>query len=203
MRDTDSRGVTSLSARLLQPACRAIGQIRERKPENGISTSCPLVGSKYTTTIEIFGRQWTGLLDTGSEVSIIPAKVLLQAKEDGYDIDRDVVEHEMDQSLQVCDASGEVMSFVTVVEVKMREGKDPRREVIAKMHVTRAMDDFIILGTNVLSALGYELRRQGPVMQPVASRQDEHAVVVRVTHLTDLCLGLCVWHNGLMWRRGQ
>uniref|UniRef100_A0A183GV61 CCHC-type domain-containing protein n=1 Tax=Heligmosomoides polygyrus TaxID=6339 RepID=A0A183GV61_HELPZ len=154
-----SREASSLSARLLQPACRMVG-MREARGAPQEMLPCPLIGPKHTTTVEVFGRKWTGLLDTGSEISILPAAVLLKAKEDGYDIDREVVEHRMDRSVRVCDASGRRMGFVTVVEVKLREGRETVREAVASMYVTRAMDDFIILGTNVLPTLGYELIRK-------------------------------------------
>lgn len=58
---------------------------------------CPLM--------ELFGREWKGLLDTGSEISIIPAKVILQAQRDGYDIDRDIPEFPIDRCMMPqCDA---------------------------------------------------------------------------------------------------
>ncbi|VDO66465.1 unnamed protein product [Heligmosomoides polygyrus] len=151
--------MTSLSVRLLQPACRAIGRQGTEKSGTDVTALCPLIGSKCTTSIEVFGRKWKGLLDTGSEVSIIPANVLLTAMEDGYDIDREVVEHPMDKSLRVCDASGKLMRFVAIVEVKVRESGEPAREVAAKMYVTRPMEDVLILGTNVLPALGYTLTK--------------------------------------------
>ncbi|VDP14691.1 unnamed protein product [Heligmosomoides polygyrus] len=84
---------------------------------------------------------------------------LLTAMDDGYDIDREVVEHPMDKSLRVCNASGKVMRFVAIVEVKVRESGEPAQEVVAKMYVTRVMEDVLILGTNVLNALGYTLTK--------------------------------------------
>ncbi|VDO90343.1 unnamed protein product [Heligmosomoides polygyrus] len=76
------------------------GGIKERN-NGGEERPCPLIGPKHITTVETFGRKWTGLLDTGSEISILPATVLLAAKEDGYDIDREVVEHRMDLSMDL------------------------------------------------------------------------------------------------------
>ncbi|VDL75148.1 unnamed protein product [Nippostrongylus brasiliensis] len=158
-RDGNSRTAAPLSSRLLQAAWRAIGRSEINGARSGGNPATPAVGRKYTTTVEMFGRKWTGLLDTGSEVSIIPAEVLLMAKEDGFDIDREVVEHRVDQSVRICDASGEVMRFVALVEVKVKEVPGTR-EVVAKMYVTAVRGSVLILGTNVLPALGYALRKQ-------------------------------------------
>lgn len=202
---TSGRGVVPLSARLLQPACQAIYRTGAG---TGAVVPCPLTGKKSTTVVNVFGRKWTGLLDTGSEVSIIPAKVLLKAKEDGHDIDREVVEHHLDPSMRVYDAAGKIMRFVTVVEVKLKEGSDYQREVVAKMLVSRATDDLIILGTNVLPSLGYELERRerdkpalGPETEMVENRYNENelptdrresktACVARRTYLAP---GAVVW----------
>ncbi|VDL81868.1 unnamed protein product [Nippostrongylus brasiliensis] len=129
--------------------------------DNGRGLKCPTTEPKHTTVVEAFGKKWTGLLDTGSEISIIPAAVLLAAKESGVSIDREVVEHPTDSSIRVCDASGSIMSFVALVEVNLKEGNDAQREIVARMYVTKTMDDCIILGTNVLPALGCELSRHG------------------------------------------
>ncbi|VDL81456.1 unnamed protein product [Nippostrongylus brasiliensis] len=64
----------------------------------------------------MFGRTWAGLLDTGSEITILPAEVLLQAKSGGVDTDRDVKECPMEESKPVLYASGARMQFVTVVK---------------------------------------------------------------------------------------
>ncbi|VDP41602.1 unnamed protein product [Heligmosomoides polygyrus] len=78
---------TSLSSRLAEPACRAFE-----------------IGSPGVE------RKWKGLLDTGSEISIIHAKRLLKAKEDGFDIDHDVAEYPINKALRVYNASGHLMS---------------------------------------------------------------------------------------------
>ncbi|VDL75196.1 unnamed protein product [Nippostrongylus brasiliensis] len=151
-----SRG--SLSARLGGKSCRVI-DMESREARKGETVECPLFGKKMSTELELFGRKWKGLLDTGSEISIIPAQVLLQAKSDGFDIDSDVPEFSIDDSQRVYDASGNVMHFVTVVEVKLKECGTAEREVRAKAYVTKAGDEEIILGTNVLPQLGYQLVR--------------------------------------------
>ncbi|WKX95827.1 hypothetical protein Q1695_012348 [Nippostrongylus brasiliensis] len=133
--------------------------MESREARKGETVECPLFGKKMSTELELFGRKWKGLLDTGSEISIIPAQVLLQAKSDGFDIDSDVPEFSIDDSQRVYDASGNAMHFVTVVEVKLKECGTAGREVRAKAYVTKAGDEEIILGTNVLPQLGYQLVR--------------------------------------------
>ncbi|VDP00598.1 unnamed protein product [Heligmosomoides polygyrus] len=118
------RAPTSLLARL-GGACRPV-------EAEEVSKSSPLFGKRLTTTVVIFGREWTALLDTGSEISILPGQVLRQARTDGVDIDRDVVEHPLDTSKRVCDASGPVMSFVAVVEASVHEKGRIKEAVNAK-----------------------------------------------------------------------
>lgn len=50
---------------------------------------CPAFGTKMVVVVELFGRRRRGLLDRESEISILPAKVLLHAQEDGSNIDSD------------------------------------------------------------------------------------------------------------------
>ncbi|KAL6738674.1 hypothetical protein Aduo_012197 [Ancylostoma duodenale] len=146
----------------------------------------PLFGDKTVVQLEIFGRMWPGILDTESEVSILPAKVLLQAEADGVDIDSDVVEHAMDKSKHVYDASGSRISFVTIAEVNIRESH--RSDVVrSKMHVSKSHEDMVIIGTNVLPRLGYKLVREPRLtvrhsspsaMKPSAMQTNRHAAVV-------------------------
>ncbi|KAK6014146.1 zinc knuckle, partial [Ostertagia ostertagi] len=122
----------------------------------------PLFGKKMAVELEILGVKARGLLDTGSEISIIPGDVLLRAKQAGCDIDKLLVEHEIDRSKRVYDASGGAMQFVTVVEVPIHDCSSGR-QVRALVHVTKVKndkDDMVILGTNVLSMLGYRLNRR-------------------------------------------
>ncbi|VDP35034.1 unnamed protein product [Heligmosomoides polygyrus] len=153
---------TSLPARLAEPACRAIeiGSPGVEMVKPGVV--CPFFGRKSQTVVEVFGRKWKGLLDTGSEISIIPAKVLLKAKEDGFDIDHDVTEYPIDKALRVYDASGHTMTFVTIVEVPMQEGGDTGRKLNLKAYVTKTEDEEIII--------------DGSVEVPVVNGSDEPVV---------------------------
>ncbi|KAL6729626.1 hypothetical protein Aduo_000666 [Ancylostoma duodenale] len=152
----EGRGATSLSARLEEIGCCAVEIIKSQQPRKR-DQRCPLFGDKMTTTINIFGRTRTGLLDTGSGISILPARVLLQAKRDEYDIDKEVVEHKIDMSKRLYDASGSVMTFVTIVEVMIQETQPGSPQVLNQMYVTSAEENLVTLGTNVLPHLGYKL----------------------------------------------
>ncbi|EYC39420.1 hypothetical protein Y032_0656g1207 [Ancylostoma ceylanicum] len=130
-----------------------------QEPQRVQPFSSPLFGDKTMVQLEIFGRVWPGLLDTGSEISILPSKVLLQAKADGVDIDNEVAEYPIDNATQVCDASGSRMSFFTTVDVNIRE-RDGTCAVMNKMYVSKSGEDLVIIGTNVLPRLGYQLVRE-------------------------------------------
>ncbi|KAL6733855.1 hypothetical protein Aduo_004466 [Ancylostoma duodenale] len=169
----------------------------------------PLFGDRTVAQLEIFGRMWPGILDTGSEISILPAKVLLQAEADGVDIDSDVVEHAMDKSKHVYDASGSRMSSVTVVEVNLRES-DRSDIVRSRMHVSKSHEDMVIIGTNVLPRLGYKLVRETRLKvrhsspsatKPSAMQKNRHAaVVVQRAYIAPRTVG-CVRLKGCARRR--
>ncbi|VDO62573.1 unnamed protein product [Heligmosomoides polygyrus] len=62
-----------------------------------------------------------------------------------------------------------------VVRAGRGNSREPNKPKSMGMYVTKAMDDLIILGTNVLPALGYELRQQLPSGQPMPKRRGEQA----------------------------
>ncbi|EPB69515.1 zinc knuckle [Ancylostoma ceylanicum] len=156
---TNPRTVGSLSARLSAASAHTVGMTVTQEPQRVQPFSSPLFGDKTMVQLEIFGRVWPGLLDTGSEISILPSKVLLQAKADGVDIDNEVAEYPIDNATQVCDASGSRMSFFTTVDVNIRE-RDGTCAVMNKMYVSKSGEDLVIIGTNVLPRLGYQLVRE-------------------------------------------
>ncbi|VDL69843.1 unnamed protein product [Nippostrongylus brasiliensis] len=164
----------SLSARLLAALCRSsMSRSGEESLEKQNRVVCSLCGRNSTVKLELFGRTWMGLLDTGSEISILPAEVLLRARSDGVDIDRDVKECPMEGTKPVLDASGARMQFVTVVEVPVTEVGRPKTRVEAKMHLSKRTGE-VIIGTNLLPLLGYELSWQEPKQGfGVASDQGE------------------------------
>ncbi|VDL86007.1 unnamed protein product [Nippostrongylus brasiliensis] len=72
------------------------------------------------------------------------------------------------------------MHFVTIVEVNTRECGVEGREMRAKVYVTKAEDEEVIIGTNVLPQLGYQLTR----MQ-AAEKASEGREGVRQNKLTE------------------
>ncbi|RCN49895.1 hypothetical protein ANCCAN_03930 [Ancylostoma caninum] len=107
------------------------------------AVASPLFRDKSIVQLEIFGRMWPGLLDTGSEVSILSARALLQAKADGMDIDNEVAEHPIDNAMRVYDASGSRMKFITIVDVNIRE-RDGSDAVVSRMYVAKSDEDLMI-----------------------------------------------------------
>ncbi|VDL65072.1 unnamed protein product [Nippostrongylus brasiliensis] len=108
-------------------------------------------GRKSTTTVKIFGRKYTALLDTGSEISILPEIILRQLQSEGCR----VIEQPVDPNRKVSDASGNRMKFLAVVEIPVAEGDNT--EVFVRMHVVKHRRPVLVLGTNALPALGYTL----------------------------------------------
>ncbi|KAK6055362.1 hypothetical protein COOONC_07133 [Cooperia oncophora] len=122
-----SKPGSSLSTRVRGGCCitaeeRATGSSQRPQTEKS-----PLFGKKMTVELELLGIKARGLLDTGSEITILPGKVLLRAKRAGFDIDRALVEHEIDQTKRVYDASGSAMQFVAVLEVPIRDCSSGRK----------------------------------------------------------------------------
>ncbi|RCN37642.1 zinc knuckle [Ancylostoma caninum] len=103
-RYTHGRSVSSLSERVKAMHC---AMTRRREAQSNSET----FGIKTVIDVEIFGRRWKGLLDTGSEISVLPVKVLQYALERGIDIDEMIPEIPMDDSKHVYDASRQRMQF--------------------------------------------------------------------------------------------
>ncbi|VDO61647.1 unnamed protein product [Heligmosomoides polygyrus] len=57
-----------------------------------------LVGAQTTAQVQLLGMTRTTLLDTGSQVSIIPLQMLVGALQNGYDLNADVEEIDLDRS---------------------------------------------------------------------------------------------------------
>ncbi|KAK6043702.1 hypothetical protein COOONC_18792 [Cooperia oncophora] len=151
---------SSLSTRVRGGCCITAEERARGSSQRPQTEKSPLFGKKMTVELELLGIKARGLLDTGSEITILPGKVLLRAKRAGFDIDRALVEHEIDQTKRVYDASGSAMQFVAVLEVPIRDCSSGRK-VSALVHVSRVKDDMVILGTNVLPMFGYQLTREG------------------------------------------
>ncbi|EYB85586.1 hypothetical protein Y032_0295g1651 [Ancylostoma ceylanicum] len=152
-----NREVGSLSAKLADKVCGSTRSIGGRSREGPQKRR---FSEKWTTSLEIFGRKRSALLDTGSEVSILPARVLKQAIRDGINIDEVVEELPLDTATRVVDVLGNAMKFLTAVRVDIKEHGANSSPVKATMHVSLGEEGTLVLGTNVLPVLGYHLIRK-------------------------------------------
>ncbi|VDL81861.1 unnamed protein product, partial [Nippostrongylus brasiliensis] len=114
-----------------------------------------LFGERAVEEINIFGLEATALLDTGSQTTIIPLLLLKRAIESDVDLDKFVtrISH---PKVKVRDASGNVMSFLDVVQVPITF-RGQTEEIPA--YVGRGLDEVVILGTNALDRFGMCLQR--------------------------------------------
>ncbi|KAK6018626.1 retroviral aspartyl protease, partial [Ostertagia ostertagi] len=117
-----------------------------------------LVGEQTVTEVHLLGMSRKALLDTGSQISIIPLRMLQTAWESGFDLDADVEEIPLEQKKQVFDASGNKMSFKGAIRLTLQIDSG-RKERIA-LFVMSGGDGMIVLGTNALQKLGYGLNHQ-------------------------------------------
>ncbi|VDP60760.1 unnamed protein product [Heligmosomoides polygyrus] len=97
----------------------------------------------------------TALLDIGSQVSVIPLQMLVDALQNGYDLNADVEEIDFDRSKAVYDASGNPMSFKGAARLTIQVSKDTRHRI--GLFVMVGGDDVIVLGTSALKKLGWSL----------------------------------------------
>ncbi|KAK6034496.1 hypothetical protein COOONC_28000 [Cooperia oncophora] len=115
--------------------------------------------SKQTTTeVHLLGTSRKALLDTGSQISIIPLHVLQAALESSFDLDADVEEIPLGQQKQVFDASGNRMSFKGAIRLTLQTS-DGKKQRIAAFAMAGG-DGMLVLGTNVLRPLGYDLTQR-------------------------------------------
>ncbi|VDP60641.1 unnamed protein product [Heligmosomoides polygyrus] len=110
-------------------------------------------GKRLTENIRLVSVCATALLDTGSEVTIIPLKFFKMALDQGIDLDG-YVERVDSPEARIRDASGNVMDLVDSICVEI-ELKGVQKRIAC--YVGRGLDDLIILDTNALEAFGLEL----------------------------------------------
>ncbi|VDP10916.1 unnamed protein product [Heligmosomoides polygyrus] len=123
--------------------------------------------ARTTAQVQLLGMTRTALMDTGSQVSIIPLQMLVDALQNGYDLNADVEEIDLDWNKAVYDASGNPMSFNGAIKLTIQVSKGPRHRI--GLYVTAGGDDVIVLGTNALKKLGLSLT---PNAQPSRGRTE-------------------------------
>uniref|UniRef100_W6NCX6 Zinc finger domain containing protein n=1 Tax=Haemonchus contortus TaxID=6289 RepID=W6NCX6_HAECO len=109
-----------------------------------------LVGERMTATVKVLGLSCTALLDTGSQISIIPLEVL---RVSGFNVNQDIEKLPLENQSPIYDASGNKMQFEGAVKLPLElEGGEKQR---VALFVRAGGDDTLILGTNALQALGF------------------------------------------------
>uniref|UniRef100_A0A7I4YT76 RNA-directed DNA polymerase n=1 Tax=Haemonchus contortus TaxID=6289 RepID=A0A7I4YT76_HAECO len=140
------RQAVSFSATLDSWSCNLIGTNRNK---------CGELGKKHLVTLTCLGTKVTGMIDTGSQLTIVPLRILKEAKDRGEDMDvlcRELPNPEID----AYDASGNKMKFLGCVEFNL--GIEGGKEHPVKVFVKNMRDNVILLGTNVLEILGIHIR---------------------------------------------
>ncbi|KAK5970517.1 Zinc knuckle, partial [Trichostrongylus colubriformis] len=113
-----------------------------------------LIGPKHMVRLQCLGLELPAMIDTGSQLTIMPLSFLLKARDAGADMDTLCKEVKAEQ-LEVFDASGNKMDFLGCMETKM-ELVGGNRGII-QMHVKRLRDEVVLLGTNALEVLGVKI----------------------------------------------
>ncbi|VDL71793.1 unnamed protein product [Nippostrongylus brasiliensis] len=118
-----------------------------------LETSGKLFGPKSVRIARMLGMNVEVLLDTGSEMSIMPVQVLQRAREQGTDLDTYVTKIPRINAV-VRNASGEIMEFVDAICVDVVLGGERQ---LVPFHVGNCVDELVILGTNALELFGIAL----------------------------------------------
>ncbi|EYC34955.1 hypothetical protein Y032_1232g3776, partial [Ancylostoma ceylanicum] len=114
-----------------------------------------LVGDQTLETVELLGLKRRALLDSGSQISILPLELLVTAQNAGFDLDSDVEEIPQLEHPSIYDASGNPMNFKGAVRLSIRLKNGPKQRLA--FFVMKGSDGRLVLGTNTLKVLGYSL----------------------------------------------
>ncbi|EYC05399.1 hypothetical protein Y032_0082g1560 [Ancylostoma ceylanicum] len=136
---------TSFSATLHSWSC---GQVATK------DKCCQLVGPRQMVKIKCLDDEVDAMVDTGSQLTIMPLSVLLNAQTRGVDMDA-CCTTVASEDIDVYDASGNKMDFLGCIQMDM--SLPGRKPVGIKMHVKRLRDNIVLLGTNALECLGIKI----------------------------------------------
>ncbi|VDL72315.1 unnamed protein product [Nippostrongylus brasiliensis] len=137
------------------------------RAERGNAPMKDLVGEKMVAGVKVLNKRVEALLDTGSMISIIPIRMLAEAKDDRYNIDALTFVNKS-KLAPVHDASGNRMNFLGAVylDVEVKEGGSST----VAFHISAREEDDVIIGTNALQRLGVEVTVRKPVKDTAANR---------------------------------
>ncbi|KAL6723983.1 hypothetical protein Aduo_018922 [Ancylostoma duodenale] len=128
--------------------------LKVRKDESDNPTAA--YGKPCYCDIELLGVKAKALIDTGSVISIIPVGLLKRAQHAGSDLDEMVTMMEDDDDVQVYDASGNPMEFLMRIALEIKVQGAGRAKT--QLYIQQSKDQLVLLGTNVLAALGIEVK---------------------------------------------
>ncbi|VDO24964.1 unnamed protein product [Heligmosomoides polygyrus] len=109
---------------------RAPSASRDNVPRGVRQQGNEIFGPKTTCEVQLLGRSYRALVDTGSQVSILPFDTLTAASKSGFDLDADVEEVELDSRTHMYDASGHRMSFKGAVRLTLSSKDAPEERVV-------------------------------------------------------------------------
>ncbi|EYC33024.1 hypothetical protein Y032_0002g562 [Ancylostoma ceylanicum] len=115
-----------------------------------------LFGDKSLINIEMMGMKTVALLNTGSEASIMPAKLLKTSANNGINLYA-YVERIEKPTVNIRDASGNQMLFFDAIQLGVF--LEDRVEFIPFL-IGKGLDEVVILGTNALQLLGIRLVKE-------------------------------------------
>ncbi|VDO05613.1 unnamed protein product, partial [Haemonchus placei] len=121
-------------------------------PQPGTSQ---LFGEKPLVEITICGIKAKALLDTGSQTTIIPVKLLKRAANEGVNLD-EYIERLPNPKVAVRDASGNRMKFFDTIRVAIT--LEHHLEFVPA-YVGKGFDEVVILGTNALELFNLKLSK--------------------------------------------
>ncbi|KAK6012382.1 zinc knuckle [Ostertagia ostertagi] len=142
-----------------------------RVPE---SETSELFGDKPLAGIMLCGIEATALLDTGSQTTIIPVKLLKKAIDKGIDLDEHI-ERIPGPNTKVRDASGNVMEFLDTIRVQVE---------MVSAFVGRTPDEVVILGTNALELYNLRLLKIPDTKSEQLTSSTNPSVAARVKNRT-------------------
>ncbi|VDL87126.1 unnamed protein product, partial [Nippostrongylus brasiliensis] len=120
-----------------------------------LSPNYDLVGERTVRNVHLLGLTRKALLDTGSQISILPRQVIRAAELAGLDTDVETVPITGEHA--VYDASGHRMKFGGAVRLAIQIEDGPKHRI--PLFIMDGDDEMIVLGTNALKTLGFCLTK--------------------------------------------
>ncbi|VDL73850.1 unnamed protein product, partial [Nippostrongylus brasiliensis] len=122
-----------------------------------LSPNYDLVGERTVRNVHLLGLTRKALLDTGSQISILPRQVIRAAELAGVVLDTDVETVPITGEHAVYDASGHRMKFGGAVRLAIQIEDGPKHRI--PLFIMDGDDEMIVLGTNALKTLGFRLTK--------------------------------------------